>query len=432
MKTNNKHKTKIMNRYTSSIGLSVIAAMTSSLAAQTDNGAQPDVSLEPGNDSQSPPIYRLEPTLHFRAAHGNTTIPDGAAAFGGHDPRQDNFNLQGIELGTNIHIGDYVKGFATVNIFKPDGEEFESEFEEGFIKLVNLPGGFEIRGGRMLARLGDQNARHLHAWDFADANLMNVRYLGEDGLAIEGAEITWLVPTPWEDALSVGFGSAVAHDHAHGDEGHDDEHDEDHDEHEDEDHHDEDHDDDHDEDHDEHGHSEEAEMARPEKNIVAIRYQAVFGPNDFHRFQAGGSFVTGDNGFGMTTRIYGADLTYTWRENGLESGGQHFRWRTEWLMRDVENDEGGFEDSGFSTALMWGFSEGWEAGLRYDYVEGVADPDLPERHRISPSITRRFDFGNDLQGLVRLQYNHDDIDGVGKEDSIWLQFGFDWGPGEVR
>ncbi|NNJ87699.1 MAG: hypothetical protein HKP20_11060, partial [Akkermansiaceae bacterium] len=205
---------------------------------------------------------RLEPTLHLRLAHGNTSLPAGEVAFAGHDPSQDNFNFQGLEIGTNIHIGEYIAGFATVNIFKNDGEDFDSEFEEGFLKLQNLPGGFEIRGGRMLARFGDQNARHLHAWDFVNSNLANVRYLGEDGLAYEGGELTWLAPTPWTDALSIGFGSPVAHNHDHGD--HDD--------------------------HDDHGggghdHGEEAEMARLAQDVIAVRYQAQFGPNDFHRFR---------------------------------------------------------------------------------------------------------------------------------------------------
>jgi hypothetical protein len=210
---------------------------------------------------------RLEPTLHLRLAHGNTSLPADEVAFGGHDPSEDNFNFQGFEIGTNIYLGDYVSGFATINTFKRDGEDFESEFEEGFLKIDKLPGGFELRGGRMLARFGDQNARHLHAWDFADANMTNVRFLGEDGFGYDGGELTWLVPTSWQDALSIGLGSAVAHDHEeedHEDEG---------------------------EDEGEHGHDEEAEMARPDKNIIVIRYQAQFGPNDFHRFQAGGSFL---------------------------------------------------------------------------------------------------------------------------------------------
>ncbi len=386
---------------------SIVASLSFSATTEAEENA--NVINNGASSNKQVEAIRLEPTMHLRLAHGNTTLPSDEVELGGHDPSEDNFNFQGFEIGANIYLGDYVSGFATVNTYKTDGNDFESEFEEGFLKLTDLPGGFELRGGRMLARLGDQNARHLHAWDFADANMTNVRFLGEEGFAYDGGELTWLIPTSWQDALSIGLGSAVVHDH------------------EEEDHGDEDAGGD-----DEHGHNEEAEMARPEKNVVVIRYQTQFGPSDFHRFQVGGSFLTGDNGFGMTTDVYGADFTYTWRQNGFESGGQQFRWRTEWIMRDVENDEGGFDDSGFNTALLWEFKENWEAGLRYGYLEGVSDPELAERHRISPSLTKKIDFGSDLTGLVRLQYNHDDIKGHGTEDSIWLQFGFDWGPGEVR
>ena len=165
---------------------------------------------------------------------------------------------------------------------------------------------------------------------------------------------------------------------------------------------------------------------------MTARYQARFGLNDFHRFQAGASFVTGENGFGRTTKIYGADVTYTWRQNGLESGGQQLRWRTEWIMRDVEDGEGGFKGNSFNTNLLWEFAESWEAGLRYDYVEGLEQADLAERYRISTSLTKRFDLGDSFVGLVRLQYDHDDLRSEGTEDSVWLQFGFDWGGPEVR
>lgn len=390
MKTKHTMKTKLVVAITAAAPLMAIAHED-----PAEHGGQPFFG------SNGDEFFRLEPTMHLRLAHGETSLPGADVEFGGHDPDEDTFNFQGFELGASFYLGEHVEGFATVNVFKNDGEEFESEFEEGFAKLINLPGGFELRGGRMLARFGDQNARHLHAWDFANNGLTNVRFLGEDGFAYEGGEVSWLLPTSFEDILSVGFGSAVAHGHG-------------------------------DEEEDEDGHDEEAELARPEDNIIAVRYQARFGSNDFHRFQAGGSFLTGDNGFDKTTDIYGLDFVYTWRENGLESGGQQVRWRSEWMYRDVENDEGGFDDSGFNTALLWQFKEGWEAGVRYEWIDGVSDPELAERYRISPVLTRTLNLGEDLTGTVRLQYDHDDIDDHGRENSIWLQFGFDWGPGEVR
>ncbi len=392
---------KLFNSLTS-LSLSLLASHVALAGGDTLT----DSAVDPILESNEPAFFRLDPTFHVRVALGDTTMPWTGQEIGGHDPRNDGFNLQGIEVGTNIHIGEHISGFATVNIFKPRHEDFDAEWEEGFLKAHDLPYGFEFRAGRMLTRFGSQNANHLHAWDFIDNNMTNIRYLGEDGFATEGAELTWLLPTPVEDALTIGFGSAVVPDHDHGGEG----------------------------DHAGHGHdhAHEAEAARPVDNILTARYQAQFGPDDFTQFKVGVSYLTGDNEFGLRTDIYGADFTYMWRENGLEPGGRQFRWRTDWMMRDVNNDEGGFSDNGFNTALLWEFVESWEVGIRYGYLEGVADPELPQRQRISPVFTKHFRFGNDMFALVRLQYNHDEVKGHESEDSIWIQLGFDWGPGEVR
>ncbi|MGB0775532.1 MAG: hypothetical protein ACPGUY_06770, partial [Akkermansiaceae bacterium] len=262
-----------------------------------------------------------------------------------------------------------------------------------------------LRGGRKLASFGVMNPIHSHGFSFVDSNAPIVRYLGEDGFALDGAELQWDLPTPWEDSLFIGFGQAVTHTHEE-------------------------------EDHGMmgggmggHAHDEEAEMARPEDDVLTLRYQVNLGCDDFHRFILGVSYLTGTNGFGMTTDIYGLDFSYLWRENGYEPGGKQLLWRTEWIMRDVENDEGGFDDQGLTTEILWQFAENWEAGLRYDWLEGVEDPELLERNRYSAALTRNFQINDQTSALVRLQWNHDEIKGEGSEDSVWIQFGFDWGPG---
>ena len=378
------------------LGVSALLAPLSVLAHESADHGSSSLSLAAAGGSGSS-FLRVDPSLNLRLTHGTDAVADGLEV-GGHDPNDEGFNFQGFELGANIYGGEHLRGFVNANIFKPDGEEFEAEFEEGFIKFVNLPGNLELRAGRMLVRFGDQNAKHQHAFDFTNTNLGNIRFLGEEGLAIEGGEISWLVPTGIDDILSISFGDGVPHEEGE----------------------------------EEESGGVDVEEALPINNIIAARYQARFGANDFNRFQVGASYITGDNGFDRTTDIYGADVTYSWRENGLERGGKQFRWRTEWIGRDVETAGGSFDDNTFNTSLLWEFAESWEAGLRYDWVEGEGDLELNKRYRISSSMTKRFDLGDDFIGLIRVQYDHDDTNGQGADDTVWLQFGFDWGRAEIR
>ena len=137
----------------------------------------------------------------------------------------------------------------------------------------------------------------------------------------------------------------------------------------------------------------------------------------------------------------GGDLTYLWRENGIEQGGKHLRASFEPIYRDFDyvNEDGDLSGSanewGIHSSLGWGFKENWELGFRYDYLQGVDEPieELEERHRSTAALTRSLQYNDSLSGHVRLQYNRDWIDGQGPEDAVWLQFQIDLGSGgEVR
>ena len=371
----------------------------------------------------------LFPHLHGNAAVGDSTRDPADLAAHGHDPN-DQFTLQGIDLGASLRYGEYLRGFANYRVFRDLDDDWDGEWEEAFAKLDNLPGGFELRGGRLLNRVGRQNAVHLHGWDFVDANLITSRMLGEEGLRTNSGEITWNLPVPLQSVLSVSFGDAVSHDHhGHGgDHGDHDDHDDD------------DHDDDDDDDHDDDDHGGiEGEEAGFDTNVITGRLDVLWGYNDFHQFRFGGSVVTGDNMFGRTTTAGGLDVEYLWRENGLAEGGRSLRWLTEIMAREVEyvdEDSGRRGDDrelGLVTAVFYGFADHWEAGLRYGWLEGSNELDeLPERHRWSAALTRRTDFGCGADGFARLQYNHDKHDDYGGEDSVWFQIGLNWGGPEVR
>jgi hypothetical protein len=300
----------------------------------------------------------------------------------------------------------------------------------GLLKLANLPGGFEVRGGRMLARYGAKNATHLHSWDFVDAPLVTSAFLGDGGLAIDGGDVTWAYRgRGLTYGLVGGFGAVVAHDHGHSDAHDDDVHD----------------DDAHDDDaHDEHdGHAAHGW----EDGVAYGRWFGIYQPHDFAQWTAGLSLATGENEDHETRRVYGLDLTYQWRERGLAPGGRALRWTTELLVKSEKaaheededhddhgpgEDHGGVHleretDIGLYTQMIYSWHEKLDTGLRLEYVAGGEHGD--DRYRVSPVATYR-PLG--APGVaVRLQYNYDDFD-HDKEHTVWAQLGLAWGGAEVR
>lgn len=371
---------------------------------------------------------KLEPTLHMRAIAGESSadhLEDLASH--GHDPN-NNFALQGLDLGTNLHYGDDISGFVNMNAFSTPDHKMEAEWEEGFLKYTGVDG-FEIRGGRFLNRLGGQNNQHLHSWDFVDANLSTGLFLGEEGLRTDGGELTWMreFDTGFF-TISGSFGEAVEHGHEE-----EDEHDEgDHD------------------DEEEHGHGEESENAYFSGDLATIRVLFGYNHTDFHQHRFGLNGAWGENGYGHDTSIYSTDYTYTWREKGLESGGKEISLGLEYYLREVEwehaenaSNRGKTSQSSVMGVAKYRFSDEWVGDFRYGWIEGVEageEMDMgeveyafasEERKRLSLALTREIALYKDTRSCVRLQYNHDDLE-EGSEDSVWLQFGFDFGPGEVR
>lgn len=370
--------------------------------------------------------FQLDPTLHLTAVTGLSSADNpGDLAAHGHDPNDD-IALQGLDVGLNLGYDEWLAGFINANTFTtPDGE-LDAELEEAFLKFQNLPGGFEIRGGRYLNRFGLQNNVHLHGWDFVNANLSTSRFLGDEALISEGLELTWLKESDYLTfAVSGSFGKAVEHD-GHG---HDEE-----DEHHDDDHDDDDHDDD---DHDEHGHS--GEEALFTDDLATLRALLIISPSDFHQHRIGFNGAWGDNGYGRDTALYSTDYVYQWRENGLESGGREFSAGAEYFFRDVEwaNDEGDrgqTSQNGFMVFAQYRFAGNWTTDIRYEEIQGrEPGPEVSlgeERERLSLALTRDFEI-RDWDSYARLQYSHDNLED-GSEDTVWLQFGFNFGDGEVR
>lgn len=374
---------------------------------------------------------KLDPTFHFNGAVGQTSA-DAFRDIGGHahDPNND-FSVQGFEPGLNLRVDEWLAGFTNLNVFTTADHDVDWEVEEAFLKLKNLPGGFEVRGGRMLNRIGLQNNQHLHAWTLVNSNLSLSRFLGEEGLMTYGGELTWQHDFDRGFfAISTNFGNAVSH------EDHDDHGDED----EDEDHDGEDH-------HADHDSSEDAYL---EDDIVTTRILFGYNTTDFHQHRVGLNTAWGKNGFERQTFLASLDYVYTWRENGLEQGGRSLSVGAEYFIRDVEwrseedpERRGSSSQNSVMAFADYRFHPQWIAGLRYEYLDGARGGgefhegeleyayNSPSRERLSLALTREFRHQDTLISTIRLQYSHDNLE-EGNADSVWLQFGLDFGGPEVR
>ena len=359
----------------------------------------------------------IYPTLHFNGIIGDTSADSfGDIGGHGHDPNNE-VALQGLDVGYNLRVDDWLSGFVNVIVFTDEDRELDVELEEAFGKLSSIPGGFEIRGGRFLNRIGLQNSIHLHGWDFVNANLSTSQFLGEEGLFTDGVELTWQRDFDRSFlALTAAYGNVPEH-----------------------------------EEEEEEGEEEEsAENALFSDEVVTVR--ALFGYNhsDFHQHRLGLNGAWGDNGFGRDTQLHSIDYTYTWRENGLNPGGRSFTVGAEFFNRDVEfvhpdnsDNRGSISQNGYMIFTNYRFAEDWIAGLRYEHIQGRSggaeivggDTEFAftseERDRLTVALTHQFEFEDSLS-YVRLQYSHDQTD-AGDDDSIFLQFGFNFGRAdEVR
>lgn len=372
------------------------------------------------------------PHAHFQAVYGQTSADDlehfGA---GHHDPVSDGWTIQGFELGSSLRAGKFFESFANYHLFQEaDTRHWDGEFEEWFGKIANLPGGFELRAGRYFNRFGLHNSSHLHGWSYVDNHLTNARLIGDDPLTTIGVELTWNLPTPWTSVINFSLGEAQTKEHHHHHEKHRDEHRQ----------------------HQTFG--LEGEDARFDDTVFVANWTNQIDYNDFHQFRFGASGAWGDNQMNNTTQVYGIHFQYQWRQNGYESGGRYFRWRTEAMKRHFDYqvnheheatdphpadesheheshlDRGSETDFGLYTAVTYGLDHGIEFGLRGEYLSSMSNASLSERYRISPNVTWYLNRARSV--YLRGQYNFDHSPDFKDHHGAWLQVGFNWGGSEIR
>jgi len=396
------------------------AALDAALAAaQAEAPAARPAESAPLARPLGPATLRLvDISFDTMAAFGwSTATNDQLAALqaGGHDPNKRGFTLQQAELSAAGAVDPYFNGEAYM-VFTEDSVELE----EAFLTTTSLPYGLQFKAGKFLAPFGRINPTHPHAWDWLDQPVINSRLFGSDGFRNPGAQLGWLLPVPWYsqlivDAYNAGGAEAFSFFHEPGPTGIA-------------------------------GHPLlDRQVGSLADMVYLTRLESGGALTDTLSGVLGATGMYGPNatGAGARTEIWGADAVLKWRPSTNFRGWPFVTWQSEVMGRswDAAAVPGTatraalpsetLHDWGLYTEALYGFTWGWAAGLRYEFATGngpTVDPSVGnlirhDRQRISPLLV----WQPTEYSRIRLQYDIDDADHLGWENTVWLGFEINYG-----
>lgn len=289
----------------------------------------------------------------------------------GENPNRTGFNLQGMELALQSVVDPYVRGDVFI-LF----HEHDVEIEEATLTTLALPANLQFRAGKLLAKFGRENARHLEQLSFIDASLTNRHFFGPEGFHELGAELSYLFPFPWSSELAVQFLQGENPDNFDG--------------------------------------SRKGDFAYLGnwKNTVDLTSNLTM------QVGLSGAFGTNNSGLGNSTQIYGGDLYFRWRPNDRRG----LKWQTESFFRRRELAAATPWDGGITSQLVYQFAKRWETGVRYDQI-GLP-MDTVRQWQVSPVLT----FLASEFFRIRTQYNVTRATATATQHEAFLQLQFNMGP----
>ncbi|MEF3194152.1 MAG: TonB-dependent receptor [Halothiobacillaceae bacterium] len=148
-----------------------------------------------GDDADGEGSHMIQESLGIYNVHGGHEHEgEGEEAGGGHShggTLDRGFNFRSAELALNAQLPGWFDGRF---LFVTDGKE--GEVEEAWLRTQFLPGGLQLKGGKMFSDVGYLNNQHPHTWDFVDQALPYQMLLGGN-LGGGGVQLSWLAPTPF-------------------------------------------------------------------------------------------------------------------------------------------------------------------------------------------------------------------------------------------
>ncbi len=268
---------------------------------------------------------------------------------------------------------DFVAAFE--QHYEGDNVETEVDIEEAYASFLDLPFGMQLEAGRKLMNLGKFNPVHPHHWRVAQTPLVLEHLFGHHPWYDDGAQLSVLVPNPWDLYAKAGFGIFNGKDPGHA----------------------------HEQNVDWDGH---VYLARSSFDLpVSDEASCVVGYS-----------AAWDEGGNTALHDVDATLNYRWPMTYRK-----LKWHNELIYADI--DDINTNSLGLFSILSHTLDKYWEIGLRYDWAELLHDDDKDE-WAAGAFLTYYFTHSMYLRG----EYRYTDRPGGDKENAFIIQFVWGLGP----
>jgi hypothetical protein len=293
-----------------------------------------------------------------------SAIGDFRSSYTDVGPRKVDLYFNQLELQVSSVVDPYARADFMFSFSKDmTTGEIGSDLEIATLTSLTLPYQLQLTLGKFKPVFGKINVLHPHAFSFVDFPKMTANYFDTEGMALEGASLSWLVPNPYDfyQELTIEAGRVGAEPNG--------------------------------------------SLVRGENSQLSYvsHLKNFFDVSLNSTLEFGISGLNGPNRFGYSTTIGGLDLTYKWKPvqyNVLQS----FTWQSELLMSNMRlSDAFVAKTHGAYSFAEYQFAQRWFVGGRYDYSQY---PDDANRRDVAETALLRFQ-PTEFQ-IVALEFQHTD------------------------
>jgi hypothetical protein len=360
-----------------------LAAGTAS--AQTDSSAVADslllLQLQQSMKPASPPAQQqATPRSTLSTNPDVSAIGDFRSSYTSLGERKIDLYLNQLEFQVSSVVDPYARATFIYSFGKDlTTGEITSDLEIATLTSLTLPYQLQLTLGKFKPTVGKVNILHPHVFSFVDFPKVISNYFVDEGMYMEGASLSWLVPNPFNfyQELTLELGRVGAEPNA--------------------------------------------SFVRGNNSQLTYvgHLKNFFDLTDNATLEFGLSGLNGPNRFGFSTSMGGIDLTYKWkpvRYNVFQS----FTWQSEVLFSNMRlTDAEVAKTYGAYSLMEYQVAQRWFVGARYDYS---GFPDDAARKEQAGSLLLRFQ-PTEFQ-ILALEYQYTDRNYDRNTSQVVLRFIF--------